>query len=100
MPIQLTTTRAPSGVLATNKLIRNTYLLLSMTLLFSALTATVSVFLRMPPLTYTVAAGAAFLLIWLVLPRTANSASGLGVVFAITGLLGFALGPEIGRAHV
>jgi len=35
----------------------------------------------------------AFGLIWFALPRTANSAAGLGVVFAITGLLGFGLGP-------
>ncbi|MDZ4263349.1 MAG: Bax inhibitor-1 family protein, partial [Pseudomonadota bacterium] len=34
-------------------------------------------------------------LIWFVLPRTANSATGLAVVFAITGLLGFGLGPML-----
>jgi modulator of FtsH protease len=85
--------RAQSAALATNKLIRNTYMLLSMTLLFSALTAAVSVFLRTPPLTYLLSIAGAFALIWLVLPRTANSAAGLGVVFAITGLLGFSLGP-------
>lgn len=86
-------TRAGTGVLATNKLIRNTYTLLSMTLLFSALTAAVSVYLRMPPMTYLICLGGAFLLMWLALPRTANSAAGLGVVFGITGLMGFALGP-------
>jgi modulator of FtsH protease len=32
-------------------------------------------------------------LIWLVLPKTANSGAGIGVVFGITGLLGFGLGP-------
>jgi len=37
----------------------------------------------------------AFALIWLVLPRTANSANGIWVVFAITGLLGFGLGPML-----
>lgn len=36
---------------------------------------------------------AALLLVWFVLPRTANSAAGIGVVFAFTGLLGFGLGP-------
>ena len=30
---------------------------------------------------------------WFVLPRFANSGAGLGIVFAITGLMGFALGP-------
>ena len=85
--------RSQSAVLSTNKVIRNTYTLLSMTLLFSALTATASVAMHMPPMTYLLSIGGAFLLMWLVLPKTANSAAGLGVVFAITGLLGFALGP-------
>lgn len=87
--ISATQTRA----LAVNKLIRNTYTLLALTFLFSAFTATVSVFLRLPPMTNLLAGGGALLLIWLVLPRTANSTAGLGVVFAITGLLGLSLGP-------
>ena len=91
----LATARSNSAILSTNKLIRNTYTLLSLTLLFSAFTATVSVFLRMPPMTYLVSIIGAFLLMWLVLPKTANSAKGLGVVFAITGLMGFALGPML-----
>jgi modulator of FtsH protease len=90
---ELVHSRALEATLATNKLIRNTYTLLSMTLLFSGLMAGLSVFLRMPPMTYLLGLGGAFVLIWLVLPRTANSAKGLGVVFAITGLLGFSLGP-------
>ncbi len=84
---------AQSSTLATNKLIRNTYILLSMTLLFSALTAGLSLVLRMPPMTYLISIGIAFLMIWFVLPRTANSSAGLLTVFAITGLLGFSLGP-------
>lgn len=86
-------TRSTEAALASNKLIRNTYTLLSMTLLFSALTATVSVFMNMGPMTYLVSIGIAMLLAFFVLPKTANSAAGLGVVFAITGLFGFALGP-------
>ena len=81
--------------LATNKLIRNTYTLLSMTLLFSAVMAGVSVMLRVPPMAYLLSIGGAFLLMWFVLPRTANSGAGLGVVFGITGLMGFGLGPVI-----
>jgi modulator of FtsH protease len=84
---------ADAGALAVNKLIRNTYILLSMTLLFSTFTATVSVFLQTPPMTYLISVGIALALIWFVLPRTANSGAGLGTVFAITGLLGFSLGP-------
>jgi len=85
--------RPLESTLATNKLIRNTYMLLSMTLLFSAAIATFSVLLHMPPMTYLLGIGGAFILMVFVLPRTANSAAGLYVVFAITGLMGFAIGP-------
>lgn len=85
--------RSQESILATNKLLRNTYTLLSMTLLFSAVTAGISVVMQMPPMTYLLSIGGAFLLMWLVLPKTANSGAGLGVVFAITGLMGFGLGP-------
>ena len=85
--------RTSTAVLATNKLIRNTYTLLSMTLLFSAITAGVSVFLNLPPMTYLLCVGGALLMAWFVLPRTANSVNGIYVVFAITGLLGLGLGP-------
>jgi len=85
--------RTTESVLATNKLIRNTYTMLSMTLLFSAIMAGVSTYLVMPPMTYLMAAGGALLMIWFVLPKVANSANGIWVVFAITGLLGYGLGP-------
>jgi modulator of FtsH protease len=81
-----------SSAVAVNKTIKNTYILLSATLFFSALTAMLSVALAMPPLTYLVAVIAAMLLGMFVLPRTAESASGIGVLFLITGLLGFGLG--------
>ena len=87
--------RPEGAVLATNKLIRNTYTLLSMTLVFSALMAGLSMVMRMGPNTALFGFIGAFALIWLVLPRTANSAAGIGVVFAITGLLGFSLGPML-----
>ncbi|MCB1858717.1 MAG: Bax inhibitor-1/YccA family protein [Gammaproteobacteria bacterium] len=87
--------RPASNALVVNKVIRNTYTLLAATLFFSALMAAVSVMLRMPPMTYLLSLGGAMLLIWFVLPRTANSSSGLGVVFAITGLMGFGLGPVL-----
>jgi len=87
--------RPREAVLATNKVIRNTYTLLSMTLLFSAIMAGVSMTMQVPPMTQLFTVGGAFLLMWLVLPRTANSSAGLWVVFAITGLLGFGLGPML-----
>ena len=78
--------------LSANKVLKNTYLLLAATLGFSAVTATLSVALEMPSWTYLVAVIVSMLLGIFVLPRTANSASGIGVIFGITGLLGFGLG--------
>ena len=54
-----------------------------------------SMALQMPPMVSLVTFGGALALIWLVLPRVARSAAGVGVVFAITGLLGFGLGPTL-----
>lgn len=89
--------RPETAILATNKLIRNTYTLLSITLLFSAMMATLSVFMRVGFGASLVCTFAAFGLLWFVLPKTANSANGIWVVFLFTGLLGFGLGPTIGH---
>jgi modulator of FtsH protease len=82
-----------TSAVSINKVLRNTYLLLSFTLLFSALTAGISMMLQVSHVVSLVCSFGAMGLIWLVLPRTANSSAGIGVVFAITGLLGFGLGP-------
>src|SRR5512139_154931 len=87
--------RSQSASMSTNKVVKNTYMLLSMTLAFSALTAGLSMALNMP---YIVSLGtsiAALVLLWFVVPRTANSTAGIFVVFAVTGLLGFGLGPTL-----
>ena len=85
--------RPSESVLATNKVIRNTYTLLSMTLLFSALMAMASVMVGIGPGASLLCTFGALGLVWFVLPRTANSSAGLLTVFAFTGLLGFGLGP-------
>lgn len=90
-------TQGQESVLATNKVIRNTYMMLSMTLMFSALTATASVLLNMGPMTHLLSLVGAIALIWFVLPRTANSTAGVFVVFGFTGLLGFGLGPVLNQ---
>ncbi|MDP6183854.1 MAG: Bax inhibitor-1/YccA family protein [Gammaproteobacteria bacterium] len=97
MPTNYAATRPETAILATNKLIRNTYTLLSMTLLFSALTATLSVFMQVGYGASLFCTFGALGILWLVLPKTANSAAGIGVVFLFTGLLGFGLGPTIGH---
>jgi len=90
---QSVVTRSSESILATNKVLKNTYMLLALTLLFSAFTAWISMHV-MPSRGFSLGASfAAMALIWFVLPRTAHSATGIGVVFAITGLLGYSLGP-------
>lgn len=85
--------RRATSVLSTNKVLKNTYMLLSMTLLFSALMAGLSMAIQAPPMINLVCFGISIVLLWFVLPRVANSGKGVAVVFAITGLLGFGLGP-------
>jgi modulator of FtsH protease len=84
------------SALSTNKVLKNTYLLLAATLFFSAVTAGVSMALALPPMTYLISVGVAMVMGIFVLPRTANSAAGIGVIFAITGMLGLGLGPLLG----
>jgi len=90
-------TRSAGSALEINKVLRSTYMLLSMTLIFSAIMAAVSMSLQMPPMINLLTFVGAIVLIWFVLPRTANSAAGIGVVFAITGLMGFGLGPILNQ---
>ena len=93
--LDITAARSSESVLSTNKLIKNTYTLLSGTLIWSALMAVVSMAIAPPPMISLVSSLGALGLIWFVLPRTANSSAGLWVVFALTGLLGFGLGPTL-----
>ncbi len=91
---QSVATTRREGVLASNKLIRNTYLLLSMTLLFSALTAGVSVMMNLPPMGLLITLGGYFGLLFLT-TKFSNSTLGLVFVFALTGFMGLTLGPLI-----
>jgi modulator of FtsH protease len=81
-----------TSAIRANKVLKNTYLLLAATLGFSALTAALSVALAVPSWAYLASVIVAMLLGIFVLPRTANSSAGIGVIFGITGLLGFGLG--------
>ena len=87
-------TRPAESVLATNKLIRNTYTLLSMTLLFSALTAGVSMAMGFPYMGALITIGGYFGLLFLT-TRLRNSVWGLVSVFALTGFMGLTLGPML-----
>lgn len=76
-----------------HKVLRNTYMLLGLTLGWSALTALFSVALGMPQGMAMIFLLAAVAISWLVLPKTWDSASGLVWTFVFTGLLGASLGP-------
>lgn len=74
------------------KVLRNTYLLLSMTLLFSAVTAGIAMAINMPPLGFIITIVGYFGLLFLT-EKTKNSAMGIVSVFALTGFMGLTLGP-------
>lgn len=78
-----------------SKVLRNTYMLLGLTLAFSAATAGISMAAGIGYGAGLVMSLVALGLVWFVLPRTANSATGLVVVFAFTGLIGASLGPML-----
>ena len=84
--------RKQTAALATNKVIRNTYMLLSMTLLFSSLTAGVSMVLNLPHPGILLTLGGYFGLLFLT-TKFRDQALGLAFVFALTGFMGYTLGP-------
>ena len=87
-PITLVADEAP----ATNKVLRNTYMLLALTLLFSGLTAGVAMATNAAPLHWLITLGGYFGLLFVV-TRLRNSVWGLAAVFALTGFMGYTLGP-------
>lgn len=91
-PAILTTSQSQTATLATNKVVRNTYMLLSITLLFSALTAGVSMALKLPHPGLLLTLGGYFGLLFLT-TKFRDSAAGLACVFALTGFMGYTLGP-------
>jgi len=82
------------SVLATNRVIRNTYMLLSMTLAFSAVTAAASVALRLPHPGIILTLIGFFGLLFAV-HKLKDSGWGILSVFALTGFMGYTLGPVI-----
>jgi modulator of FtsH protease len=83
---------AASSVISTNKVLRNTYALLSLTLLFSAMTAGITMVLNLPHPGILLTLGGYFGLLFAT-SHFRNSALGLVFVFALTGFMGYTLGP-------
>ena len=84
------------SVLATNKVIRNTYLLLSLTLAFSAVVAGVAVALKLPHPGIVLTLVGYFGLLFAV-HKLKDSGLGILAVFGLTGFMGYTLGPIISR---
>ncbi len=84
--------RGATRAVDTNKVLRNTYALLSMTLLFSGVTAGVSMALNLPHPGLILTLVGYFGLLFAT-AKFRNSSLGLVFVFALTGFMGYTLGP-------
>jgi len=89
-------THTQVSALESNKVLRNTYALLSLTMLFSAITAGVSLFLQLPHPGVIISLVGFFGLYFLT-TKMRNSIWGLPSVFALTGFMGYTLGPIVGH---
>ena len=87
----ISTTRQ-SSLLATHKVLRNTYFLLGLTLAFSAVTATLSTVFALPAPGLIIMLVGFYGLMFLTY-RLADSPAGILAAFAFTGFLGYCLGP-------
>ncbi len=85
---------ATESVLDSNKVIRNTYMLLSMTLLFAAVTAGASVAMQLPHPGMILTLVGYFGLLFAT-TKLRNSGWGLVSIFALTGFMGYTLGPIV-----
>jgi len=87
-------TASKSSAIEINKVLKNTYMLLSMTLAFSAVTAGISMAMNLPHGAALIMMLVAFGLMFVV-NKKADSASGVYWIFAFTGLMGASLGPML-----
>ena len=93
-PQATTLNRSTSTVASTNKVVRNTYMLLSMTLAFAAFTAGTSMALNLPHPGLIITLVGYFGLLFLT-SKFRESGLGIAFVFALTGFMGYTLGPII-----
>jgi len=87
-------TATRSSSIEINKVLKNTYMLLSMTLAFSAVTAGISMAVGLSHMAALVMMIGAFILMFVV-NKNADKASGVFWIFAFTGLMGASLGPML-----
>jgi len=84
--------QSQTSAFASNKIVSNTYTLLSMTLLFSAMTAGISMSLNLPHPGLLLTLVGYFGLLFAT-TKFRDSGLGLAFVFALTGFMGYTLGP-------
>lgn len=94
MQLQNHAFRAAAIGVEMNKVLRNTYMLLAMTLLFSAAMAGLAMAINAPPLGIIITLVGWFGLLFLT-TKFRNSSLGLVFVFAFTGFMGFTIGPIV-----
>jgi len=87
-----TISQTGTDAISINKVMRNTYLLLSCTLIWSGLVAGVAMAVNAPPLGMWGFLIGAYGTMFLV-HKYKNSAAGLVWIFAFTGIMGYSLGP-------
>ncbi|MCF6203807.1 MAG: Bax inhibitor-1/YccA family protein [Methylococcaceae bacterium] len=95
MKLHTVASHSEASILSTNKVLKNTYMLLAATLLFSAATAGLSMHLNLPHPGFIVTMVVYFGLLFLT-SKLSNSSWGILSVFALTGFMGLTLGPIIG----
>jgi modulator of FtsH protease len=91
------TSQAPAMAAGADRVLRNTYALLSMTLLFSAAIAAASVAFKLPAPGIVLTLAGYFGLLFAVY-RLKNSGWALPAVFALTGFMGYTLGPLLSHS--
>lgn len=87
-----TIAQTATDAIAINKVMRNTYLLLSFTLVWSAIVAGVAMAVNAPPLGIFGFLIGAYGTMFLV-HKYKNSAMGIVWIFAFTGIMGYSIGP-------
>lgn len=83
------------NTLETNKVLKNTYFLLSMTLITSAIAAVATMAMQMSSMMALVMQVAAIGILFFVMPKAVNSSAGIVWTFVFTTLMGGALGPML-----
>lgn len=93
-PQNISINRSRDAVLSTNRVLRNTYFLLSLTLLFSAAAAGYAIISNAQPIGFLMLLVGMFGLYFLTISLR-NSRWGILAIFAYTGFMGYTLGPII-----